>query len=125
MGHAPAGPETGVLNCEAWRATASSALGHARRQEQLVAVVVVDIGHFKAVNDVFGHLAGDDVLVRTADAIVGCVRSTDLVCRFGGILDLPELMASADRALYRAKNDGRNRVTGVLGRRQSAPLSAG
>ncbi len=76
--------KTGVLNCEAWRATASSALGHARRQEQLVAVAVVDIDHFKTVNDVFGHLAGDDVLARTADAIVGCVRSTDLVGRFGG-----------------------------------------
>ncbi len=47
-------------------------------------MVVVDIDHFKAVNDVFGHLAGDEVLARAADAIVGCVRSTDLVGRFGG-----------------------------------------
>ena len=170
--------KTGVLNCEAWRATASSALGHARRQEQLVAVAVVDIDHFKTVNDIFGHLAGDDVLARTADAIVGCVRSTDLVGRFGGdefcalmfcagpddalataerirrqieqlafsdprlgvtvsvglatapvaaaggSLDLPELMAAADRALYRAKHGGRNRVEGTDTRRQPAPLSA-
>ena len=170
--------KTGVLNCEAWRATASSALGHGRRQEQLVAVAVVDIDHFKAVNDVFGHLAGDDVLARTADTIVGCVRSTDLVGRFGGdefcallfcagrddalataerirrqiekltfndprlgvtvsvglatapvaaaggTLDLPELMAAADLALYRAKHDGRNRVDGTDTRRQPAPLSA-
>jgi diguanylate cyclase (GGDEF)-like protein len=170
--------KTGVLNCEAWRATASSALGHAHRQERLVAVVVVDIDHFKAVNDVFGHLAGDDVLARTADAIVGCVRSTDLVGRFGGdefcallfcagradalataerirrqierltfsdprlgitvsvglatapaagpggTADLPELMAAADRALYRAKHDGRNRVDDTEPRRRTAPLSA-
>jgi diguanylate cyclase (GGDEF)-like protein len=169
--------KTGVLNCEAWRATASSALGHARRQEQLAAVVVVDIDHFKAVNDVFGHLAGDDVLARTADAIVGCVRSTDLVGRFGGdefcallfcagendalataerirrqieklafsdprlgvtvsvglatapvasggTVDLPELMAAADRALYRAKDRGRNRIAEAPPRRQPAPLSA-
>ena len=173
--------KTGVLNCEAWRATASSALGHARRQEQLVAVAVVDIDHFKAVNDVFGHLAGDDVLARTADAIVGCVRSTDLVGRFGGdefcallfcagqddalataerirrqiaqlsftdprlgitvsvglatapvaetgvggVLDLAELMAAADRALYRAKHDGRNRVAGTDVGRRPVPLPAG
>jgi diguanylate cyclase (GGDEF)-like protein len=170
--------KTGVLNCEAWRATASSALGHARRQEQLVAVAVVDIDHFKTVNDVFGHLAGDDVLARTADAIVGCVRSTDLVGRFGGdefmallfcagrddalataerirrqierlsftdprlgvtvsiglatapvtgvpsAVDLAELMAAADRSLYRAKDDGRNRVDGSDARRPAAPLSA-
>jgi diguanylate cyclase (GGDEF)-like protein len=156
--------KTGVLNCEAWRATAGSALGHARRQEQAAAVVVVDIDHFKAVNDMFGHLMGDEVLARTADAIVGCVRSTDLVGRFGGdefcallfcagpddavatadrirrgiealefgnsslavtasiglatvpilgadtAIDLPELMAAADRALYRAKDGGRNRL---------------
>jgi diguanylate cyclase (GGDEF)-like protein len=173
--------KTGVLNWEAWRATASSALGHGRRQEQLVALAVVDIDHFKTVNDVFGHLAGDDVLARTADAIVGCVRSTDLVGRFGGdefcallfcagqddalataerirrqiaqlgftdprlgvtasvglatapaaeagvggILDLAELMAAADRALYRAKHDGRNRVDGTDVGRRPVPLSAG
>jgi diguanylate cyclase (GGDEF)-like protein len=170
--------KTGVLNCEAWRATASSALGHARREEQFVAVLVVDIDHFKAVNDVFGHLAGDDVLARTADAIVACVRSTDLVGRFGGdefcallfcggpddarataerirrhiehltftdprlgvtasvglasapvapgggSVDLPELMAAADRALYRAKHDGRNRVDAGRLSRDPAPLSA-
>ncbi|HLJ09413.1 MAG TPA: diguanylate cyclase, partial [Acidimicrobiia bacterium] len=62
--------KTGVFNSEAWRAAAGSALAHTRRQEQqLVAVIVVDIDHFKAVNDVFGHLAGDDVIARTAATI--------------------------------------------------------
>jgi len=151
--------KTGILNSEAWRATAASALGHTRRQEQLVAVLVVDIDHFKAVNDDFGHLAGDEVIARTAATIVGSVRSSDVVGRFGGdefcallfcvdprdalataerirlgiealaftepnlsvttsiglaaapvVVDLPELMAAADRALYRAKRAGRNRV---------------
>ena len=163
--------KTGVLNCEAWRATAGSALGHQRRQEQVAAVLVVDIDHFKSVNDVFGHLAGDDVLAQTADAIVGCVRSTDLVGRFGGdefcallfcsgpvdarataerirlriealgfadprltvtasvglattpALDLPELIAEADRALYRAKAAGRNRVE-VAARPETSPVPA-
>lgn len=169
--------KTGVLNCEAWRATACSALDHRRRQERQVAVLVVDVDHFKSVNDAFGHLAGDEVLAGAADAIVGCVRSTDLVGRFGGdefcallfcagpddatataerirrrieiltfsdprlrvtasvglataplgTVDFAELMAAADRALYRAKHGGRNRVeraeTSVP--REPAPLSAG
>jgi diguanylate cyclase (GGDEF)-like protein len=166
--------KTGVLNCEAWRAMASSALGHSRRQERQVAVLVVDVDHFKAVNDAFGHLAGDEVLAGTADAIVGCVRSTDLVGRFGGdefcallfcagpddalvtadrirqrielltfsdprlgvtasvglvtaplgpVVDFAELMASADRSLYRAKRDGRNRVDGAEPRRDPAPVA--
>ena len=173
--------KTGVLNCEAWRAMASSALGHSRRHERQVAVLVVDVDHFKAVNDAFGHLAGDEVLAGTADAIVGCVRSTDLVGRFGGdefcallfcagpddalataerirqqierltfsdprlgvtasvglataplaggagdprsgTVDFAELMASADRALYRAKRDGRNRVDRADARRDPAPV---
>lgn len=165
------------LNCEAWRATASSALGHARRQERQAAVLVVDVDHFKAVNDVFGHLAGDAVLAGTADAIVGCVRSTDLVGRFGGdefcalllcagpddalataerirrriellsfadprlgvtasvglataplgTVDFAELMAAADRALYRAKHNVRNRVeqAEALVPREPEPLTAG
>ena len=76
--------KTGLLNSEAWRAAAEGAMGQARREGRPAAVLIVDIDHFKAVNDNFGHLAGDDVLTRTAAAIVQCVRQTDAVGRFGG-----------------------------------------
>jgi diguanylate cyclase (GGDEF)-like protein len=47
-------------------------------------VLVIDLDHFKAVNDRHGHLAGDEVLAAVADALRGEVRERDLVGRFGG-----------------------------------------
>ena len=76
--------KTGLLNSEAWRSAAAVALSQCHRDGRPAAVLIVDVDHFKAVNDTFGHLAGDDVLARAADAIVGCVRRTDFVGRFGG-----------------------------------------
>lgn len=76
--------KTGLLNSEAWRSTAASALAQCRREGRPAAVLIVDVDHFKAVNDTYGHLAGDDVLARAADAILGCLRRTDVVGRFGG-----------------------------------------
>jgi diguanylate cyclase (GGDEF)-like protein len=129
-----------------------------------VAVLMLDLDHFKLVNDTRGHLVGDDVLKETADIRRGAVRSADFVARYGGeefVIVLPEtsldgavtfaerlrerisstifqggigvtltlsvsigvslfpgpritsvddLLAAADTALYRAKEDGRNRV---------------
>ena len=76
--------KTGLLNSEAWRAAASSALCQARREGRQLAVLIVDVDHFKVVNDTHGHLVGDEVLTRAANAIVTCVRRTDVVGRFGG-----------------------------------------
>ena len=76
--------KTGVLNADAWHEAAASTLYHARREGRPLAVLLVDVDHFKDVNDTFGHLAGDDVLAKAADTIVRCVRRTDVVGRFGG-----------------------------------------
>lgn len=97
--------KTGVLNCEAWRAVARPALRHARRDGRPMAVLVVDVDHFKDVNDTFGHLVGDEVLTEAADAVVRGVRRTDLVGRFGGdefcallaCNTADEVMAAAER----------------------------
>ena len=48
------------------------------------ATLVMDLDHFKSVNDTYGHLVGDDVLRTAARIILGQVREDDLVCRFGG-----------------------------------------
>ncbi len=131
----------------------------ARRSNSPLALLVVDIDHFKQFNDQHGHARGDEVLRQVAERLSNGVRRGDHVCRFGGeefALILPatngaeaalvaeslravvaestssdtpitisigvastldhdfanvdELFQAADRALYDAKDDGRNRV---------------
>jgi diguanylate cyclase (GGDEF)-like protein len=49
-----------------------------------VALVMLDLDDFKKVNDVYGHGVGDELLLKLADVLRGCVRQTDIVCRIGG-----------------------------------------
>ena len=55
-----------------------------RRSRVLIAVLLLDIDHFKAVNDTFGHSVGDEVLRRCANECAQQSRTTDLVARLGG-----------------------------------------
>lgn len=55
-----------------------------RRQDKPLLCMILDIDHFKNVNDTHGHDTGDVVLERTAGAMQECLRSSDDVCRFGG-----------------------------------------
>ena len=47
-------------------------------------MILLDIDQFKEVNDRYGHLVGDQVLKKTAEMIKSCLRTTDIVARFGG-----------------------------------------
>jgi diguanylate cyclase (GGDEF)-like protein len=76
--------KTGLLNAAAWHNQAERELRKAGRRTGPRAVLVIDLDHFKAVNDTHGHLAGDRVLAAVADALQGEVRDRDLVGRFGG-----------------------------------------
>ena len=49
-----------------------------------IALMLVDLDHFKTVNDTFGHKVGDKVLKRAAELLLGAFRSDDLICRIGG-----------------------------------------
>src|SRR6201999_2308826 len=63
---------------------ASQALTMAGRHDRSLALIIGDLDHFKKVNDTFGHKVGDLVLLATAQAMTGAVRSCDHIARFGG-----------------------------------------
>ena len=146
--------------------TLANEVVRAERYGRPLAVAMVDLDHFKAVNDTFGHARGDDVLQHAAAVMKGTLRAIDSIYRYGGeefLLVMPEtdrdsavelcerlrvavsthvtlpdgrrltmsagvasfpdhaltpaaLVSAADRALYRAKADGRDRVLAGEGR---------
>ncbi|MFC3609133.1 sensor domain-containing diguanylate cyclase [Stutzerimonas tarimensis] len=152
---------TGLPNRRGFELLAGQAIAEARRDHSPLTAVVLDIDHFKALNDDHGHLAGDTVLRDFAGDLRAGLRQSDILCRWGGeefvILfkgtasdiahalsekiramaehkryrfedhelaltvslgqsalteadSLDSLIGRADRALYRAKQSGRNRV---------------
>ena len=157
-------PLTGLNNRRYLETHLSSLIEAAADRSRPLSLMILDIDHFKAVNDTFGHDAGDEVLRTFALRVKAAVRTVDLLCRLGGeefIIVMPEtsidvaakvgeriresvnatmfpiekgtrhipitvsigiadrrhdreadiLLKRADKALYRSKNDGRNRVS--------------
>ena len=76
--------KTGLLNVSTWEKEAETELSRAIRTHSPLALALVDIDHFKQVNDTHGHLVGDRVLKAIADALTGQSRDYDKVGRFGG-----------------------------------------
>ncbi len=155
-------PLTGLYNRRYLDSTLERELARCKRDGNPLALILIDIDHFKQVNDTYGHQAGDEILLRLAAMLAGMARAGDVACRYGGeeflllmptmpmasareraealriafeALEVPfgasklkatvsigiaaypgqgtsadELIRSADTALYRAKNLGRNRV---------------
>jgi diguanylate cyclase (GGDEF)-like protein len=104
--------KTGLANPAWWRTESGRAVTRAQHGGGSVAVLVVDLDHFKAVNDRHGHLVGDKVLAVVADTIRAVVRPGDLVGRFGGdeftvlLAAVDELQAVATAERLRQRLDG-------------------
>lgn len=77
-------PLTGLHNRRYLEQTMKRDISRARRTRESIVVAVIDVDHFKSVNDTHGHAVGDRVLMRLADVLLSHVRSSDLVCRVGG-----------------------------------------
>ncbi|MDP2416415.1 MAG: diguanylate cyclase [Hydrogenophaga sp.] len=99
---------TGVPNRRLLQTRLEDALGRARRHGTRLALAYLDLDGFKAVNDVFGHGAGDHLLVEMSCRLSACLRETDTLARLGGdefvllLVDLsqdPEWQAVMQRVL--------------------------
>jgi len=77
-------PLTGIANRRHIEELAQRALAHARANGEPLCVLVLDVDHFKSVNDAFGHAVGDQVLVRVAQACKQALRRFDMMGRLGG-----------------------------------------
>jgi diguanylate cyclase (GGDEF)-like protein len=75
---------TGMYNRRFFFESAGPIFANAARSGSDLMVAMIDIDHFKSVNDTYGHDMGDEVLKSVAETLTGLVRETDIIARFGG-----------------------------------------
>jgi len=98
-------PKTSLTRVDWWRRRTEEMLRTARTQREPMAVLLIDIDHFKQVNDRHGHLVGDEALRAVATILRSAIRVKDVIGRFGGeefVIALPdtgldEATVTADR----------------------------
>ena len=77
-------PLTGVFNRRYLQAQATIEISRARRQNHPIALIAIDIDHFKHINDEYGHDVGDEILKNFTQIVSDQLRQEDLLCRVGG-----------------------------------------
>jgi diguanylate cyclase (GGDEF)-like protein len=111
---------TGLHNRRYFHETLAREVARAQRYGRRLALVVLDLDDFKAINDRIGHLSGDAVLAETAERVRDVVRSADVACRVGGdefAVILPESSAEeADQLYRRLRGAVSSRPVGQAGR---------
>lgn len=95
---------TGLFNRRYWESCLIEEFKQSNVTEQPATLVVLDIDHFKKVNDTYGHAAGDEVIRQTAKTLLQTARRSDICGRYGGeefVALLPS--TTADQAMYFAE----------------------
>lgn len=77
-------PKTGLARIDWWRRRTEELLRSTGNQREPLAVLLIDIDHFKLINDQHGHLVGDEALRAIATILRGAIRTKDVIGRFGG-----------------------------------------
>ncbi|WP_160107196.1 diguanylate cyclase [Pseudomonas izuensis] len=99
---------TGLLNHGAWKDQLEVEFQRCQRQQQGGAIALIDIDHFKSINDTYGHVAGDIVLRHLSKMLMQNLRATDVAGRYGGdefCVILPDLPLSSAAAVMEALRD--------------------
>ncbi len=106
-------PLTGLYNRRSFRRFLEREIERSKRSKAPFTLMMVDVDGFKAINDTYGHVAGDNILKELASVLQSTTRKADLVCRYGGdefIVIMPNLrMSEAERV--------RDRITRNIGER--------
>ena len=122
-------PLTGCLNRRSFNELFEQSFNHAKSQNKHLTCLMVDIDHFKKVNDNYGHGVGDEVIKLLANILLSSTRDEDIVSRYGGEefciilpgLDVDEAVSVAERIRLKIKDDSIStfgagpRVTASLG----------
>ncbi len=123
---------TGVANRGYFEQRLARAWAQAARDRSSLALIMIDIDHFKALNDQAGHQAGDEALCRVADALkAGIKRTADLVARYGGeefVVLLPGADSESCTALAEQMRQAISQIAlshPALAPKQSLTISAG
>ncbi len=77
-------PLTGLHNRRYFYEHVGVAIAKTKRYGESICLLMLDLDHFKAVNDKFGHIFGDEVLIKVAEVLQSIIRESDVLARFGG-----------------------------------------
>src|SRR5205823_2235700 len=108
-------PKTELANMKHWSAVGGDEIDRARRFGRPLSVAIADLDLLRDINNRYGHLVGDQMIVRVAQAIRSAVRDYDLPARFGGD-EFAILMPETTLPVVGATSSDASRVGGPHGR---------
>lgn len=76
--------KTGLYNHKFFETVLDMEMEKAERKKEKLSLIMIDIDHFKRINDTYGHLKADEMLAQLAKVVKKCARGSDVVARFGG-----------------------------------------